>query len=245
MKNIKKTLLIVVAMMLASAISVVATFAYLYDGSEVVRNTFTIGKVELSLDEAKVNEYGELLDVDGNVWTKASGKDKAPRVMGNEYKLVPARTYVKDPTVRVSEDSEACVLFLVLYIPPELMDVLCLDDGDSKVIDTKYIYDQMRKHGWLPDQGYSAGAGANRDSYHVFVYNHAQAANPGDVINIFDNIAVREDATYDQLQKADLSEIKITVYGFQDEGTEKTDAYVLWDIIVEAFDPFGTKNQSN
>lgn len=239
MKRYKKIILHVVAMILTAALSTTATIAYLKSQTDVVQNTFTVGKVSISLDEAKVNTNGQLLDANGDVWDSEGTVPKADRVLENEYKLIPGRTYVKDPTVRVSEDSEACVLFLVLYIPPELKEVLCLDDGNSEVIDTKYVYDQMKKHNWLPDPKYNAGAGANRDSYSVFVYNYAQATYPGDVIPIFDNIMVKQDATYEQLQEVDLSEIRITVYGFQNEGTEQTHADVLWDIIVEAFDPFG------
>lgn len=223
-------------MILVCIISVAATtFAYLHNASEIVENTFTIGKIKLSLDEAKVNIHGKPIDYSG----QEVDLKYAPRVLGNEYKLIPGKTYVKDPTVRVSDDSEACVLFLVLYIPPALREVLYYNSSTGD--DTKYIDVQMRKHGWQPDQTFDDPAGQEGEaSYDVFIYNRGGAANPGDVINIFDNIVVRDGATYDQLQKADLDEIKITVYGFQNEGTEKTYAYVLWDIIVEAFDPFGT-----
>ena len=131
MKKVKQILLVAVAMILVSAISIAATFAYLYDDSETVRNTFTIGKIELHLDEAKVNTNGQLLDVDGNVWTEASGKDKAPRVYGNEYKLVPGRTYVKDPTVYVEEGSEVCIVFVLIYIPDSINAVMLNNDDYS------------------------------------------------------------------------------------------------------------------
>lgn len=233
MKRFKKIILLVVALLLTVAISITATIAYLKSQTEVVQNTFTVGKVSISLDEAKVNEDGKPVDEDGNVVDVAD----APRVYENEYKLIPGRTYVKDPTVHVAADSQPCVLFAVLYIPPELRKVLYYSTSDH---DTKYIEGQMRKHGWLPDPDYDDPAGEEGEaSYDVFVYNHAQAAYPGDVIHIFDSITVKDTATYEQLQEVDLSEIRITVYGFQNEGTEQTDARVLWDIIVEAFAPFG------
>lgn len=236
MRKLKRTLITSIAMILVCIISVAATtFAYLHNASEIVENTFTIGKIKLSLDEAKVNIYGKPVDYSGQEvdWKYA------PRVLENEYKLMPGRTYVKDPTVRVSDDSEKCVLFLVIYIPPELKEVLYYSSlsGDH----TKYIEVQMRKHGWQLDQTYDDPVGKEGEaSYEVYIYNSGGAAYPGDVIHIFDSITVKDTATYDQLQKADLSEIKITVYGFQYEGTEDTDADVLWDIIVETFDPFGT-----
>jgi predicted ribosomally synthesized peptide with SipW-like signal peptide len=226
MKNIKKTLLIVVAMMLASAISVVATFAYLYDGSEVVRNTFTIGKVELSLDEAKVNEYGELLDVDGNVWTEASGKDKAPRVIGNEYKLVPARTYVKDPIVRVSEDSEVCIIYVLVYIPSSL---------DVAMWNRDYITKQAEGNGW---HQLSVDRVPTLDDGRYLLFGWLDA-EPGDTLPLFNNIKISADATQEQLEKAEAEKMEITAYAIQSEGFETAMADDIWtDIIVPAFDPF-------
>ena len=51
-------------------------------------NTFTVGKVEIKLDEAKVTADG--IPVEG-----------AARVTANSYKLMPGTTYTKDPTVTV------------------------------------------------------------------------------------------------------------------------------------------------
>jgi len=91
MKKQTKVLLTLLCAVLLVVSSVFATMAYL-TSDDLVENTFTVGKVEIKLDEANVNEYGEVVD---NV-----------RVKGNEYKLIPGHTYVKDPTVTVLKDSE-------------------------------------------------------------------------------------------------------------------------------------------
>lgn len=75
------------------------TFAYLTQTTGEVRNTFTVGNnVQISLDESKVTELGEL-----------DGED---RVYTNTYKLIPNHEYVKDPTVHVDADSETCYVFI-------------------------------------------------------------------------------------------------------------------------------------
>ena len=94
----KKALLVVLALVLVAALSVGLTMAYL-TSQDTVTNTFTVGKVEITLDEAKVTEYG--VKVDG-----------ASRVDKNTYKLIPGHTYVKDPTVHVTEGSEPCYVFV-------------------------------------------------------------------------------------------------------------------------------------
>lgn len=94
----KKKLMTVLALVLVIALSVAGTYAYL-TSQDTVTNTFTVGKVAITMDEAKVDEYGV---ADNNV----------PRVAGNEYKLVPSHTYVKDPTIHVGPNSEDCYLFV-------------------------------------------------------------------------------------------------------------------------------------
>ena len=228
--RLKKIILLAVALILTVAISVTATMAYLKKQTEVVQNTFTVGKVRISLDEAKVNEDGKPVDEDGNVLDNVAD---APRVYGNEYKLIPGRTYVKDPTVRIAEDSEPCYLILVVYIPEELQDVIYYDEYEDS------IRRQMENNGWwgMFYDSYSD----DPDAYDVFVYAGGDhIARPGDVIPTFDHILVKEDATYEQLQKADLSEMKITAYGVQcEELPDSMNGEDIWKIIYNAFDPFG------
>lgn len=93
----KKTLMIMLALVLVIAMSVTGTLAYL-TSNDSVTNTFTVGKVEITLDEAKVTEYGV--------------KDGDTRVDANTYKLIPGHNYLKDPVVHFQPDSEASYLFI-------------------------------------------------------------------------------------------------------------------------------------
>ena len=100
MKTRTKALLLVMCAVLLVVTTVMATLAFLTSQTEVVKNTFTVGKVEITLDEAKVTEYGV--------------KDGDTRVLENTYKLIPGHTYAKDPTIHVSENSEDCWVFAKL-----------------------------------------------------------------------------------------------------------------------------------
>lgn len=98
MKTKSKALLMTLCAVLLVAASVLGTMAYLTSTTGEVKNTFTIGKINITLDEAPVNEYGEKIAGD--------------RRMANSYKLVPNHLYVKDPTVHVTGNSEDSYIFV-------------------------------------------------------------------------------------------------------------------------------------
>ena len=102
MKKSKAILMVVCAMLLVAA-SVMGTLAYL-TSSAYVTNTFSVGKVAITMDEADVDDYGNVL----------LGDDETPlaRVQANKYKLVPGHTYTKDPTIHVQAKSENCWVFV-------------------------------------------------------------------------------------------------------------------------------------
>ena len=96
---------IMVTVLAAAALvtgSVFGTMAYL-TSNDSVTNTFTVGKVVMSMDEADVDEYGKVI-VDDN-------EEPVARVHDNEYRLIPGHTYVKDPTIYIEADSEDCWVF--------------------------------------------------------------------------------------------------------------------------------------
>lgn len=93
MKTRSKALLVSLCAVLLVAVSVIGTMAYLTSKDTVV-NTFTVGSVEIELDEADVDENGSYVTTHDN------------RVKDNTYHLLPGHTYYKDPTVTVLKDSE-------------------------------------------------------------------------------------------------------------------------------------------
>ena len=98
MKKKTKALMLVLCAVLLVTASVLGTMAYLTSTDKVV-NTFTVGKVAITLDEAKVN-------ADGTAVTPAE------RVKENAYHLLPGHGYTKDPTVHVQANSEDSFIFV-------------------------------------------------------------------------------------------------------------------------------------
>ena len=111
----KKILLAAVAVVLIVVISVSATFAYL-TSQDVAQNTFTVGNIEITLDEALVDEYGQPV-----------GED---RVKSNEYKLLPGHSYTKDPTVTVIDGSEVAYVRVLVSVS----DIAALETALESVL---------------------------------------------------------------------------------------------------------------
>lgn len=118
----KKTLTVLLALVLVIAMSVAGTMAYLTSQASVT-NTFTVGKVAITLDETDVDAYGK--------------KDGDTRVTENTYKLIPGHEYVKDPIVHVDADSENSWVFVKVT------------NGISTIIDAENTLDaQIIANGW-------------------------------------------------------------------------------------------------
>ncbi len=98
MKTKIKALVLACCAVLLVVTTVFVTVAYLTSQDEV-KNTFTVGNVAITLDEAQV-------DTDGTPVSPAA------RVDENTYKLMPGHTYTKDPIVHIDADSEDCWVFV-------------------------------------------------------------------------------------------------------------------------------------
>ena len=127
MKKKTKALMLVLCAVLLVTASVLGTMAYLTSTDKVV-NTFTVGKVAITLDEAKV-------DPDGTAVTPAE------RVKENAYHLLPGHTYTKDPTVHVQANSEDSFIFVKV------------ENGIEKYEDSPTIAEQITARGWTPLTG--------------------------------------------------------------------------------------------
>ena len=106
----KKTLALLLVLVMIFGISVGGTIAYLTD-KETVTNTFTVGDVQIKLDEAKVDETGTKIDNNGDKVI-----DDKDRVTSNDYKLLPGMSYTKDPAVTVLEGSEESYIRMIVTV---------------------------------------------------------------------------------------------------------------------------------
>lgn len=133
----KKTLTIILAFALVIAMSVAGTVAYL-TSQDSVTNTFTVGKVKITLDEAEVDANGAVTS--------------AERVKANSYKLIPGHAYTKDPIIHVDASSEECWLFVKV------------ENGISAIEDSaNTIAAQLEANGWSVVPG-AAGVYAYKES---------------------------------------------------------------------------------
>lgn len=127
MKKKTKALMLVLCAVLLVTASVLGTMAYLTSTDEVV-NTFTVGKVAITLDEAKVKEDG----------TPVAG---AARVKENAYHLLPGHAYTKDPTVHVQANSEDSFIFVKV------------ENGIASYEGSPTIAEQITANGWTALDG--------------------------------------------------------------------------------------------
>ena len=91
----KKALALVLALTLLVAGVVGGTLAWLTDQTAEVKNTFTVGDINIGLTETTT-----------------------------DYKMVPGNTIAKDPTVTVKANSEACWLFVKVTESTDLKDFI-------------------------------------------------------------------------------------------------------------------------
>lgn len=122
MKKANKVLLLVLCAILLVAGSVMGTLAYL-TGRDSVTNTFTVGKIAITMDETDVDEYGAAID-------------NAEPVKANEYNLIPGKTYTKDPEIHVAANSEDSHLFVKIT------------SNIDSYIDVANIETQLDANGW-------------------------------------------------------------------------------------------------
>lgn len=99
----KKTICLMLAFVLVIALSIAGTVAYLQD-EDTVTNTFTVGNVDIELDEAEVDLKGEYTE------------DHSNRTTSNDYHLLPGCTYYKDPTVTVKAGSSECYVRMLVTV---------------------------------------------------------------------------------------------------------------------------------
>lgn len=241
-KTKTKALLMSLCAVLLVAASVLGTMAYLTDSKDV-KNTFTVGNVAIKLDEAKVDEMGNLV--------KNQDDTLADRVTHNEYKLLPNHTYVKDPTVTVLKPSvDSYVRMKVTFNKASQIIAMCTDpEYADEVTGVENAFPLIRMvnfvkanaakwDGIIPDNMVETEDMLANSKYFVkgtdntltyyFYYNGTVAAPDGNVglPTLFDSIKVPTWVTGDQLAKLDGFQITAVAEAIQADGF--TDAADAW-----------------
>lgn len=128
-RRMRRLTLLLCSAALLLCVGIGASFAYLTH-QDAVTNSFTVGSVAITLDEAAVDPDGTPIE-------------DAERVQANEYHLIPGRRYTKDPTVHVGDASEDCWLFVKLE--NGIAEIEASGDGT--------IASQLAANGWTAVAG--------------------------------------------------------------------------------------------
>jgi len=206
MKTRSKALLLALCAVLLVAATIFGTMAYL-TSTDTVTNTFTVGKVNIKLDEAKANPDGSLVA-------------NADRVKANSYKLLPGHTYNKDPMVTVLSGSESSyVKMTVTFSKANELDAIFAPDGANLTS----IFNGYDAANWIA-KGNTKGADNTRT--YEFWYKEAVAAPTADVAldALFDSITVPGEITNEQLATIEGMTITVNAYAIQADGFANADA---------------------
>ena len=217
MKTRTKALLLTLCAVVMIAGTAYGTYAYLTD-SEAATNTFTVGKVGITLDET---------DVDNS--------SVGERDTENKYHLIPGHTYVKDPTVHVDADSEPCYLFV--KVENGIAAIETQEEGKS-------IADQMKALNWeLIDKDNNVYVLAKGEGEAKFQYTVSGGAE----VVVFEtftidgdktvNVPTGETAPEGKFDIAAYRDAKVTITGYAIQAAGFADASAAWDALWTQLNP--------
>ena len=198
----RRVLIGCISMALVLTAAIGGSLAWLMDETNQVVNTFTYGDVAITLEETKTNENGEPVDATGAVIPDGSTTQPVKTTTGNEYKMVPGKTFLKDPAITVEQGSESCWVFVEL-----------VENGSATVDGTAYNFDNYLTYEMA--DGWTALPNANG------VYYRLAETDP-DADQVFpvlkgNQIAVQGAVTKDMLHALDAAgaeDVKLAITGY-------------------------------
>lgn len=205
--NTKKLLALAMCAVLLVVSTVFVTVAFLTSQDDVT-NTFTVGNVVITLDEADVDTDGKVIE-------------GADRVKENKYKLIPGHNYVKDPTVHVGADSEDCYLFVTVDNGIANIEAEDVKNEDGTVAVPVKIATQMEAKGWYPVTG-------ETNVYYYGTKTAATAVSAGDNIPVFGAFTVDGGLAYDDVNAYVDETIVVNAYAIQKDGMNANDPAGIW-----------------
>ena len=220
MKARNKILLLALCMAALIAVSVLGTMAYL-TSTDTVTNTFTVGKVAITLDEAKVNDAGVAVT-------------PAVRVKANSYKLMPGHSYIKDPTVTVKAGSEKAYIRMIVTAE---FDKKLTDEKLAMKLDN--IFTGFDEASWkqVKKDVTTTGEGENAKTKITYEYRYIKDNNPNTTFTaekdkdtalspLFNNVVIPGEWTNDDL--AAIGGVKITIVAEAIQADGFADAAAAW-----------------
>lgn len=195
----KSFLLAALAIVLVAALAVGGTYAWLTSRTNPVVNTFTVGNVSITLDEARVQK-----DAETSTWSTT-----AARVQRNDYEGVyPGAVLPKDPTVHVAAGSEDALVYVLIQ------------DALNAAVPGSADYTIGSAWTAVNTAGYAAPQGAPAQ-----VYRYSAAAHAGDDLVVFDGVTISGAMTAEQMARLDGT-ITVTAFAVQANGLDAAQADV-------------------
>lgn len=195
MKTVRKSLILAACAIMLVCATIAGTLAYL-TSTDSVKNTFTVGNVSITLDEAPVDEEGH--------------KTASERVQTNTYKLLPGKAYDKDPRVTVKAESEDCYVFVTVTNG--------ISEIESDAEDYTSIAMQMKNYGWAQVPGNTGVYYYNGEKATNGVIAYTASADV--TLPVFDNFAIKDGVKGNELKNYNGKTIEVTAYAIQAEGFE-------------------------
>ena len=191
-------------------VTVLVTVAFLTSKSGKITNTFTVGKVVITMDESVLNADGSKSDTRGN---------------GNVYHLVPGKSYIKDPVVHVAADSETSYVFV------EVTNEISAIEKNVDGVDT--IAEQIAENSWkeISTSGNTTVyVYAVEDAYATPIERNEENQQS---LPVFESFSVADNADVSAYASA---EVVLTAYAIQADGFEanETSITAAWNAIKEA-----------
>lgn len=217
MKTKTRALLLTLCAVLLVAASVFGTMAYL-TSDDSVTNTFTVGSVDIKLDEAKVGENGK----------KVTPEE---RVKENAYHLLPGHEYDKDPTVTVLEGSDDA--YVRLLVEARFENVLKNDTLATSLdtIFTGYSVSNWNRVGRTVKNNVTVGEGKDAKTYGTVIYyeyryKETVAAPTADVKlpALFTGIQIPGEWTKEDMAAIGKFDIHVVANAIQADGFDNADA---------------------
>lgn len=206
-RRMQKMLIMVAALTLVLGVAIGGTVAYLVATTAQVQNTFTVGKIEIDLDEAPV--------VDNKETT-------GDRVKANAYKVIPGDVIDKDPTVTVKSGSEKCYVFVLVT-----NSVAVNKDGDTgaDLATPLNVASWTANAAWSPIATKTAADGTVKTLY---VYGTADAGTEVDatatekvLAPVFEEVTISNAVTEKNIETITTADkILVDAYAHQSENVQ-------------------------
>lgn len=199
----KKYIPFIISLIVVAFVGVAITVAYFTDTDKSV-NVFTVGDVDITLSETKVNQNGEV-------------SEENERVKENQYHLIPGHEYTKEPIITITAGSEEAHIRALITLTnyKELKEIF---GNDFTITD---LISGLDENTWLFEK-----ETINNDNTVTYEYRYYKTESgfveeeevSKDLTPIFNKVIIPGEITNQEIAKLESFEITIIAEAIQDSG---------------------------